>query len=341
MGERKVTRRTALIVGGIVALGAAGATDCLGQLPSPEPPSKSRPGADPMVDIPKTLRARVVSWDVGFKPPTEQEWISRVSKEVADAALAGIDVLVFPELFAAGLVPYAPQGEQEAEFVTRRMNDAVLPAVKEVSKRSMLVALGSYWHQEPGWKHALNRAPVLIDDTWHFADKIHPTPGELIGDPPPTIKPGEILPLFPFHGGTAAVVICFSLEMPEVSAALKKERVQLVLGPSATEDEDGVARVLRASSARAVELGAAVLVAPLLGAQGPWANLGSAALYLPAQKGIDHLPQESVRRKDGIAHDDFVIPWKSIIDLQTPPCGKPETRPFLAPVVPICTERKA
>jgi predicted amidohydrolase len=291
-----------------------------------------------MVDTPERLRARVVSWDVGFKPPTEQEWIARVSKEVADSAAAGMDVLVFPELFAAGLGPYAPKGEHVAAFISRRMNDAVLPAVKkEDAERSMLVALGSYCHREPGWKHTFNRAPVLIGGTWHFADKLHPTPSELIGDP--TIKPGEILPLFPFRGGTASVVICFSLEMPEVSAALKKEGVQLVLGPSATEDEDGVARVLRASSARAVELGAAVLVAPLLGAQEDWKNLGSAALYLPAQRGIDHRPQESVRRKDGIAHDDFVIPWKAIIDLQTQPPGKPETRPFLARDVPFRTER--
>ncbi len=293
-----------------------------------------------MADTPEKLRARVVSWDVGFRPPTEKEWVARVSREVGDAAAAEVDVLVFPELFAAGLAPYAPEGEHEAEFVTRRMNDAVLPAVKEAAKRGTLVALGSYWHQQPGQEQALNRAPVLIDGTWHFADKLHPTPGELIGNPPPVIKPGTVLPLYRFRGGTASVVICFSLEMPEVSAALKEGGVQIVLGPSATEDEDGVARVLRASSARAVELGAAVLVAPLVGAQGTWKNCGSAALYLPAQKGIDHRPQESVRRQDGVAHDDFVIPWKALIDLRRQAGPKPETRPFLAPAAPFRTERK-
>jgi predicted amidohydrolase len=292
-----------------------------------------------MTDTPEKLRTRVVSWDVGFQPPTEKEWLARVSREVGDAAAAEIDVLLFPELFAAGLGPYAPKGEHEAEFVTRRMHDAVLPAVKEAAGRSMLVALGSYWHQEPGWKQAFNRAPVLIG-AWHFADKLHPTPRELIGDPPPAIKPGNVLPLFRFRGGTAAVVICFSLEMPEVSAALQKEGVQLVLGPSATEDEDGVARVLRASSARAVELGAAVLVAPLVGGQGEWKNCGSAALYLPAQKGIDHRPQESVRRKDGIAGDDFVIPWKALLDLRRQSERKPETRPFLASGADFRVERK-
>jgi predicted amidohydrolase len=338
VGERKITRRKALLAGGAVVLGTAGVAGYLARSPRRE--SLSDPGDVPMADIPEKLRARVVSWDIGFKPPSEKEWIACVSKEVGAAAAAEIDVLVFPELFAAGLGPYAPKGKDEAEFVTRRMNDAVLPAVKEAAKRSMLVALGTYWYQESGWKYAFNRAPVLIDGSWFFADKLHPTPGELIGNPPPVIKPGNVLPLFRFRGGTASVVICFSLEMPEVSAALKKEGVQLVLGPSATEDEDGVARVLRASSARAVELGAAVLVAPLVGAQGEWKNSGSAALYLPAQKGIDHRPQENVRRKDGIAHDDLVIPWKALIDLRQQADPKPETRPFLTPAAPFHAERK-
>jgi hypothetical protein len=95
--------------------------------------------------------------------------------------------------------------------------------------------------------------------------------------------------------------------------------------------------VLRASAARAVELGAAVLVAPLLGTQEGWKNLGSAALYLPAQKRIDHRPQESVRRRYRIAHDDFVIPWKALLELREQP-PKPETRPFLVPVAHCCTE---
>lgn len=339
MRDGRVTRRTTLIAGGTVVLGAAGVAGYLARSPRPEPPGN--PGVIPMADTPETLRGRVVSWDVGFKPPTENEWITRVTKEVGDAAAAKMDILVFPELFTAGLVPYTSKDEREVEFVTRRMNDAVLPAVKEAAGQGMLVALGTYWHQEPGWKHALNRAPVLVDGTWHFADKLHPTPGELVeASPIPPIKPGEVLPLFRFRGGKAAVVICFSLEMPEVSAALKKEGVQLVLGPSATEDEDGVARVLRASSARAVELGAAVLAAPLVGAQDEWRNRGSAAMYLPAQKGINHRPQESVRRKDGIAHDDFVIPWRALIDLQQQTDRKPETRPFLAPAARFRVERK-
>lgn len=299
-------------------------------------PAEEKPMDSPTPVAGGMLKARVVSWDVGFHPATEAEWVGCVVREVRDASAAGVDVLVFPELFAAGLGAYAPD-DRYYEFITRRMRDAVLPAVKAAAAPSMLVCLGSYAHQESGWPYAHNRAPVLLDSAWHFADKIHPTQRERVDDPP--IKPGEVLPVFKFRGGNVAVAVCFSLEMPEVSAALKREGVQLVLGPTATEDETGVARILRSASARAVELGAAVLVAPLVGQLDDWKNVGSAALYLPAQKGIDHRPQESVRRSSGIAHDDFVIPWQAILALRQQPAGRPETRPFLAEH-PFRVERK-
>ncbi len=289
----------------------------------------TQPEPQPNVTLhaPGTLKARVISWDVGFHPATEAEWVARVVAEVRDARNANVDVLVFAELFAAGLGPYAPD-DHAYEFITLQMRTAVLPAVKEAAGPQMLVCLGSYAHQERGWKHAFNRAPILLEGVWHFADKIHPTQGELVESPP--IKAGEALPVFRFRGGNVAVAVCFTLEMPEVAAALKKEGVQLLLGPTATPDEDGVARILRTSSSRAVELGAAVLVAPLVGKLGDWHSVGSAAMYLPAQKGIDHRPQESVRRDSGIARDDFVIPWQAILELRKQPATKPETRPFLA-----------
>ncbi len=316
--------RYALLIAVACALVACRRAPIESQQPDAKPPAAG------------TLKTRVVSWDIGFRPATEAEWVERVVAEARDANTAGVDVLVFPELFAAGLGPYAPGG-RPCEFITQRMRAAVLPAVRAAAGPKMLVCLGSYAHQEAGWPHAFNRAPVLIDGAWHFADKIHPTQGELVEDPP--IKAGEVLPVFRFRGGTVAVAVCFTLEMPDVSTALKKEGVQLLLGPTATDDEDGVARILRTASARAVELGCAVLVSPLVGQQENWKTTGSAALYLPAQKGIDHRPRESPRRTSGISRDDFVIPWQALLDLRKQPTGKPETRPFLAEH-PFRIERK-
>ncbi|MBM3981284.1 MAG: hypothetical protein FJ304_13545 [Planctomycetes bacterium] len=285
-----------------------------------------------------TLKARVVSWDVGYHPATEAAWVDRVVSEVTAANRDGVNVLLFPELFAAGLGEYAPTGTRPYEFITRRMTAAVLPAVKDAAGPAMLVCLGSYAHQEAGWPDALNRAPLLLDGVWHFADKVHPTQGELVDDPP--IKPGAVVPVFRFRGGNVAVAVCFTLQMPDVFAALKKDGgIQLVLGPTATADGDGVARILRTASARAVELGAAVLVAPLLGKLDDWSNTGRAALYLPANKGIDHAPRESALRTAGIARDDFVIPWEAILALRKQPAGRPETRAYLTEQ-PFRVERK-
>ncbi|MFM8272511.1 MAG: hypothetical protein ACKODX_09285 [Gemmata sp.] len=58
-------------------------------------------------------------------------------------------------------------------------------------------------------------------------------------------------------------------------------------------------------------------------------NVGSAALCLPAQKGIDHRPEESPLRGQGTAHDDFTIPWQALLGLKKQ-TEMHETRPFLA-----------
>jgi predicted amidohydrolase len=285
---------------------------------------------------PQTLRVRAVSWDVGWQPQAAADWMARALGEVRDARRDGVDVLVLPELFAWGLAPYASKDTPPAPFITHAVLSELLPAVRAAAGPGMLVVLGSYPHQLPGWDHAFNRSPVLVEGRWRFVDKLDPTPGEREEDPP--IRPGHVLPLVRYRGGRVAVVICFSLEMPEVAAALKGHGVQMVLAPSATEDEDAVARVLRTASARAVELGAAVLVAPLLGQQAGWRNTGSAALYLPAQRGIEPAPGPSGRRSSGFARDDFSIPWKKLLELRSPPADEVEPRPFLAPSPPFEVE---
>jgi predicted amidohydrolase len=285
----------------------------------------------------ETLTARVVSWDVGWRPDSADAWTAAVSSEVARAAEESVDVLIFPELFAWGLAPFAAPGEDATEFIGRRWRESVMPAVARAAPPAMLVALGTYPHRERGAAQVYNRGMVLHDGRWTVADKLDPTQPETRETPP--IKPGATLPLLSFRGGTAAVAVCFSLEKPEIAVALKRAGVQLLLAPSATEDEDGVARVLRSASARAVELGAAVLVAPLLGEQDGWRNRGSAALYLPAQKGIAHAPQESPRRDAGTHSDDFIIPWAKLLALRVQ-AEKPETRPFLAPTPPFRVERR-
>lgn len=275
------------------------------------------------------LKARAVSWDLAERPASAKEWVALVESELASALRSGADIVVFSELFAWGLDPYKPANTEAGLFVTDTMRRDLLPRLtKLLAGKDVLVALGSYPHQEAGWKHTLNRAPVWSGGQWRFVDKLDPTQQEALEKPP--VRPGSRLPVFPFRGGRAAVLICYSVEKPEVAAQLKAAGVDLLLVPSATADARGVGRILRTASSRAVELGAAVVVAPLLGAVPDWPNEGAAALYLPDQKGVERPVQESPRRSSGRARDDFEIPWSWIKGLKTQ-TPNPEVRPFLAP----------
>ncbi|MDB6120435.1 MAG: nitrilase, partial [Verrucomicrobiaceae bacterium] len=90
---------------------------------------------------------------------------------------------------------------------------------------------------------------------------------------------------------------------PELSAMLRRQNVDLILVPSATETLMGCERVTRCASARSVELGCAVAVAPLVGqcaSELVDSNLGKIACYLPSQRAF----RRSDRLQEGPVHKD-------------------------------------
>ena len=91
--------------------------------------------------------------------------------------------------------------------------------------------------------------------------------------------------VFEFLGLRVAVLICLDIEVPVLSAMLRGQGVDLILVPSATETLMGCERVTRCASARAVELGCAVAVAPLVGqcaSELVDENLGKIGCYQPS-----------------------------------------------------------
>ncbi len=245
---------------------------------------------------PETLAVRAVAWDAAWKPASEKEWLARVVAEVTSAAKDGADVIVFPESFSGG-----------------RTLEAALGPVRDAAGADRLVVLGNAPHTEAGWDYAVSRAYILSDGSWQNMDKLDPTPAERARKPP--VKPGMRLPLFRFRGGVVAALPAYSLEKPEISASLKKRAVQLVIVSAPAEDAEGAARLSRSAAARAVELGAAVVIAPL--------SPAAPASYLPAQKGFELNAPASAGR-------DIRLPWKKLLDLRAKPDAA-EARPFLDP----------
>ncbi|UPT74877.1 MAG: hypothetical protein M0D55_03960 [Elusimicrobiota bacterium] len=239
------------------------------------------------------LVVRAADWDSSWKPKADREWAEKLVAVVSAAAKDGVDALVFAEGFSAGRCP-----------------EDLLPSLKGAAGPDMLVALGVMPCKEKG--SAVARTWVYSSGGWAAFDKIDPTPAERAAKPP--VKPGTRLVLFRWRGGLASVLPSYSAQKPELAAALKKRGVSLLLVPVPAEDDDGWRRVTRAASARAVELGAAVVLVP---------PSAPPTLYLPAQKGFEPALAAGAR--------DVRVPWRRLLELRSPPAGSTEARPFLDP----------
>jgi predicted amidohydrolase len=97
---------------------------------------------------------------------------------------------------------------------------------------------------------------------------------------------GKELTVFNFEGLKVAILVCFDVEFPDIASRLKKENIDLLIVPSATETKLGYERVSRCASARAIELGCVVVTAHLIGKSENDmidVNVGNHNIYYPSQ----------------------------------------------------------
>lgn len=242
------------------------------------------------------LTLDIWSWDPG-EPRTSAEEACRAMRDHAVASLeSGADVVLFPEFCWMGLAPMLRQSHSGAVDDVARVGQWFWqkgwPSLVEDPALSRgLVVFGTCPCEiqngtgDTEWR---NRAPLLLEGTPTHQDKLHLTPWEAHPQEPHAIRlsPGDSLQLLSFQGLTLAVLICLDIEIPEISAALRGSGVDLILVPSATETCLGAERVNRCASARAIELGCHVALAPLTGRADTDlidVNLGWNALYSPSQ----------------------------------------------------------
>jgi predicted amidohydrolase len=159
---------------------------------------------------------------------------------------------------------------------------------KELSQADKAVVLGTApFKTEKGTVR--NRAPILVEGRSLQQDKMFLTPWEK------GFTGGEQVCIWTFRGIRFAVLICFDIEMPELSATLRGRGIQALLVPSATESVLGVERVGRCASARAVELGCYVGVSHLVGQTESELvdhNVGRLAWFTPSQSAFQESPRE-------------------------------------------------
>ena len=230
---------------------------------------------------------KVEAWtfDVGDAGKTVDAFAEEVMHRVETAWAAGADIVLLPEFLWAALEPLLPNKDADMEDIAKVVWVDLMPRLKQrLSRKGKHAVIGTAPWRDPSNGHLHNRAIIFSDGRLLHQDKLFLTPWEH------EFSAGRELYVFEMSGLRVAVVICLDIEVPELSARLRGLNIDLLLVPSATETIYGSERVTRCASARAIELGCAVVVCPLVGecdSSMVNLNLGKIAMYLPALKAFD------------------------------------------------------
>lgn len=229
------------------------------------------------------MKISVVSYSLSEQPSNLKEWEVKLTTEVDSLIADGAKIILYPELFLMGLSDYFPgELKEQYQLISDYTEKSLFPLLASKFKgKDLLLNLGSGPRISEG--KIYNSSPVWVNDTWLFQDKIHLTPWEV------DFTPGTEVKFFSFHKLNCASVICFDIEQPGLGLMLKRNGVDLILCPSATTNKNGNQRVNRCASGRSVELGAAVIVSPLVGDSKCDLvdhNEGRQGFFLPAQEAV-------------------------------------------------------
>ena len=228
------------------------------------------------------MKISVISYSLSSQPKTLSEWEARLIAEIESLANKS-EIILYPELFLMGLSDYFSGGlEKQYRDIANYTYQNLLPKLAKIlEKKNILLCLGSGPRLEGDKLY--NTSALWIEGSWKFQDKIHLTPWET------SFNAGSEVKLFKFKGMKIACVICFDIEQPGLALYLKKTGVDMILCPSATANKNGNQRVNRCASSRSVELGAAVVTAPLVGQSKCELvdhNEGRQGFFLPAQEAV-------------------------------------------------------
>jgi predicted amidohydrolase len=305
-----------------------------------------------------TLRVAAVQFEL--RPETGVEhFAGHVESVVAQAAEAGAELVVLPELASTGLLASDPDAAQIAVAdVPAAYRRIFPPCVEPIGDllRALAVAhglaiLGGSHYRRSGDGTYRNTALLAHPDgRLEQQDKLHLTPQEqAMGT-----TPGQDVLVTRIGPATAAIQICADVEFPEVSRYLALGGVDLVLCPSLTWNRRGAQRVRYASHARALENQLFVVTAPLVGtcgipADGAIHGTGTALIAAPIDRtfGLDDgvVVEHEDTRTEGMVVADLDFDLVSASRARPEPPGlanvRPELYARLAAEEPPARERQA
>lgn len=264
------------------------------------------------------------SYSLSHWASRREDWENEFLNELDMVIQKGADVILYSELFLMGLAQYfSGDFDFQLNAISSYTEQILKPKIQNViAGRPVFLCLGS--GPRVSGKAITNTCWIWNNGAWFFQDKLHLTPWEA------SFTPGNTLSLFTFKELRIAVLICFDVEQPSLCSKLKSAGIHLLLVPSATVDRNGSQRVNRCASARSIELGAAVVTAPLVGKSTcdlVDENEGRQGFFLPAQAAVK-VDQElfSTYSSDEKIISFFDVAEETLFSLKV---LNKETKPFL------------
>lgn len=249
------------------------------------------PGRADRAPGPADLGLALWSTNVAWPLADLADWLRLVEARMAEAADAGLDLLLLPEYACSAWLAFAPESvgpREELAWLADRSQEA-LPHLAEMARRRGLAILpGTMPAREAGGIR--NRAHLLTPEGGHHRhDKLCLMPDERQAEDW-WLEPGASVRVFDWRGWRMAILVCLDSELPALAARLQGLDLDLLLVPSATAGTGGFHRVLHCCQARAVELFTTVAQVGTVGTRTRLGrverNTGGAAVCLPCEAAL-------------------------------------------------------
>ncbi len=233
---------------------------------------------------------------------------AKIGAYLAEAAQAGAELVVFPELITLELVDWqSPISDVDQLIaIAKDFTPAYFEWLTVQAKSLNIAILGGTSPRAVG-DAILNTSPLAFaDGTLIMQDKLFLTPDEKAWG----WTGGDTLRVFEAAWGKTVIAICFDCEFPLVSGLLASERPDMILVPSWTSTHSGLNRVDFTARARAVEHFAYVVktgTVPDLKSTLP--HYGQASLHTPQESGFPVKPNEGYLNEPGLVYGELDLEY--------------------------------
>jgi predicted amidohydrolase len=238
-----------------------------------------------------SFKIAAAQYDISFFEQWD-DYASKLSRWVADAANNGAKLLVFPEygsMELASLFGEAVYKDLNKQLLAMQdIYDDVIELHHQLAKQHDVIILAASYPVKQADGSYRNRANLigpegLID----YQDKLVMTRFE---NEQWLIKAGQQIKVIDTELGRIGIAICYDSEFPLIANQQVAAGADLILVPSCTDTEAGFHRVRIGCQARALENQCYVVQSPTFG-EAAWSeavdvNTGRASIYTPVDYGF-------------------------------------------------------